>query len=348
MPKSPAERPAGPGLSWFLGLYAGLVLFGTLYPFRDWLPWQTWSPAFLFAPPPPFITRTDLLTNVLVYAPLGYALALKLSPRLPRRRMILAAAALCLGFSLLLESLQVLLPQRIASNVDIASNGLGALLGGLLARQHPRWLRLAQAIGRWRGQWFQGGAVVNLGLALLGLWFLAQFSLVPVSGLGWLPLYLQPIEAGLALARLNGAWFGAVFLEMAALGAVAALLLRPGRRVWGLTLLFASALLTKVLIALLLLRLKVLGGVLSLETLAAFVAAYWLLRLPILRRQGLAAAAALLAGIVVLRLALGKFILIPNASPFNIVGLADLTGSLWPYLGLVWLVLSWRRPPRPS
>lgn len=337
MPTPLADRPTGPGLPLFLAAYAGLILFGTLYPFSDWLPWRQWSGGFLTEPPPPFITRTDLITNLLVYAPLGYALALLISPRLPRRRMILAAAAMCLGYSLLLESLQGLLPNRIASNVDIATNTLGALFGGLLTRQHPRWLRLGLALQRWRGDWFRGGATVNAGLALLGLWYLAQFSLVPVAGLGWLPLYLQPIEAGLALAKFNLPWFSAIFLEMAALGAVAALLLRPSRRGRGLSLLFLSALLTKVLIALLLLRLKVLGGVLSLETLLGFIGAYWLLFLPVVRRHPLAAAGVLLAGIVTLRLALGKFLLIPDARLFNIVGLADLAGSLWPYLGLALL-----------
>ncbi len=334
MRPSPATGPHAQAAWWFLAAYAALILFGSLWPFTGWRPpAQGWA-QFLVAPLPRFITRTDLTTNLLVYLPLGYALALALAQRMRRGRAVVLAALLCAGYSLALESLQLLLPHRIASNVDIAINGLGALFGALASRHHGRWLRLGQALRRWRGRWFLAGGRVNAGLALLALWYLAQFSLMPFPGMGWLSLYLRPLEAGLALATLNWPWALAVFLEMAALGCLAAALLRAGHRVRGLRLLFVSAFLFKVLVALLLLRLKVLGGVLSLETLGGFLAAYWLLLMPAVQRRRLAVAAGLLGAGILPRLLMSKYALIPDSSPFNIVGLADLAASLWPYLAL--------------
>lgn len=331
-------------LALFLLGYAALILYGSLHPFGPWLPVGEWSPGFLVAALPRFITRTDLTTNLLAYAPLGYALALLLARSHSRRHSLLLASLLCLGYSFVLENLQTLLPNRNASNLDIALNGLGGWLGGLLARQHRRWLAWLELFLRWRERWFLPGAASNAGLILLLLWPLAQFSLMPFPAMGWVALYLRPIEAGLAIAKPNWPWLLAIFLEMAVLGSFAASLLRPGRYAGPLALLFVSAFAMKVMIALLLLRFGVLGGVLSLETLGGFIAAYWFLLLPPAARQRLVTAAALLGTVVLLRLTLAKYLLLPTSNPFNIVGLADLTASLWPYLALATLLaLAWRR-----
>ncbi|NWG86457.1 MAG: VanZ family protein [Hydrogenophilaceae bacterium] len=331
------------GLLLFLLAYAALILYGSLHPFGPWRPPADWSPAFLVAALPRFITRTDLTTNLLAYAPLGYALALEFSRTRSRRHSLLLASLLCLGYSFLLENLQTLLPNRNASNLDIAINSLGGWCGALLARQHRRWLAWLDVLYRWRERWFLPGAASNTGLVLLALWPLAQFSLMPFPAMGWVELYLRPIEAGLA-TKLNWPWLLAIFLEMAVLGSFAAALLRPGRYAGPLALLFVSAFAMKVVIAVLLLRFGVLGGVLSLETLGGFVATYWFLLLPPAARQRLVTAAALLGSVVLLRLTLAKYLLLPASNPFNIVGLADLTASLWPYLALATLfALAWRR-----
>ncbi len=318
-------------LGLFLLAYALLVLYGSLYPFH-WRDVATWSPRFLGAPLPHFITRTDLATNLLVYLPLGYALTLYLAHR--RRHMILLGTVICLGYSLTLESAQVLLPGRTASNLDIALNGLGAWLGALLSRRHGHWLAWLDRLRAWQAHWFRSGPIARLGLLLILVWGLAQFSLVPFPGMGWLGLYLRPLDAGLAITRPNWPWGLAIFLEMAALGSFAAAMLRPGRYAGALALLFVVAFLLKIWLAMVFLRFSLLGGIWSLETLAGFVGAYWLLMLPPAARHRAATAAALLAAIVLLRLTLAKYLLLPKSNPFNIVGLADLAASLWPYLAL--------------
>lgn len=325
-------------LGLFLLAYALLVLYGSLYPFV-WRPLQMWTPDFIGAPLPRFIMRSDLATNLLVYLPLGYCLTLYLEQRVRLRHMILLGALACAIFSFSMESVQVLVPSRTASNLDIALNTLGGWLGALLSRQHGRWLVWLERLHGWQAQWFREGLAARLGLLLILLWGLAQFSLVPFPGMGWLGLYLRPLDAGLAIARPNWPWGLAVFFEMAALGSFAAAMLRPGRYAGALALLFISAFLLKLWLAMVFLRAHLLGGILSLETAGGFIAAYWLLMLPPASRHRAATAAALLAAIVLLRLTLAKYLVVPHSHLFNIIGFADLAASLWPYLALG--VLTW-------
>lgn len=322
----------------FILLYCAFLATGSLYPFSGWTSLFDWSPAFLSAAWPRFITRTDLATNLLVYAPLGYALALGLSVPGQRPRGVVMGACAGVLVSFVLESSQQLLPGRIASNLDLLVNGLGALTGALLALHHGRWLRAGHALHRWRDRWFHAGLSTNVGLALLALWFLGQFALLPFPGMGWLDLHLRPLDTPPGgLDQINLPWFAAVVLEMATLGAFAANLLRPGRYVSAMLLLVVAAFVMKLLAATILLKLKVVGGVLSLETLAGFLVAFWLLLNPLASRRRLRFGLSLLLLSLLVRLWLADFQLWPAASVLNIVGLAKAVASLWPFLALVML-----------
>jgi VanZ family protein len=331
----------------FLALCVGLIVVGSLYPFAGWQGLGRWSLDFLAAPLPRYITRHDLTTNLLVYVPLGYVLLLLLAT--PRRRgvAIVLAALLSALLSGSLESLQQMLPGRIASNLDVYINTLGGLIGGLLALHHGRWLRAWRAFLRWRATWFKPHGRATPGLWLLLLWAFTQFALLPMPGIGWLDLHLRPIDSPPdSLAELNLPWFFAVFLEMATLGVFASCLFRPGRYVSGVLLLFLAAFLLKLLAAAALLRLKVMGGILSLETLFAFLVASWFLLLPVVSRHRVRLAAIMLVIIVSLRLFLVESPLWPSGSLLNIVGLAAHTAALWPWLALAqlgWMGLA-RRP----
>jgi VanZ family protein len=330
----------------FLILYAGLIAFGSLYPFNGLEGLENWSGQFITAPLPRFITRNDISTNLLAYLPLGYGLALRLGQ--PRRRLRAILAATLVGglYSLAMESLQQLVPGRVASNLDIALNTLGMCVGALLTLHHQRWLRAGRALRRWRGHWFQARPGINFGIGLLLLWGLAQFTLHPFPGAGWLGLHLRPFDTPPGnLENLNWAWFCAAWLEMASLGAFAATLLRPGRYVGAMLSLFLVAFTMKLLVATMLLRLKVVGGVLSLETLAAFLLAFWFLLIPQIARHRHATALLLLLSDLGLRLMLAEYLFWPNASLFNIVGLAKFAASIWPYLALLGLALSWSTSP---
>jgi VanZ family protein len=306
-----------------------------LYPFTGLKGLDHWTGQFITAPLPRFITRNDISTNVLAYLPLGYALALQLG--LPRRRLRAIVFATLAGFacSLGMESLQQLIPTRNASDLDVFLNTLGTFAGALLTLHHQRWLRAGRALRRWRGRWFLAHPAADFGLWLLLLWVLAQFTLHPFPGAGWLGLHLRPFDSPPeGLDQINWPWFAAVWLEMAALGAFAASLLRPGRYVGAVLSVMVVAFATKLLAATLLLKLRVLGGVLSLETLAAFLLAFWFLLIPQVSRRRRAAAVVLLLTILGVRVALAGYLFWPLASLFNIVGLAKAAASVWPYLAL--------------
>ena len=208
--------------AWPLALvYSGLILYASLYPFSDWrdqgmLPW-----AFLSSPLPKYWTGFDLTINVLGYMPLGFLLVLR-ALRVGKSRFVVLWATLTAGaLSLTMESLQSYLPARVPSNVDLALNTLGALLGAVLA-----WiLERLGGIDRWshiRSRWFvvdASGALVLLALWPLALLFPAAvpFGLGQVQDrleaamahalqdtpfLNWLPvrdIELQPLLPGVEL-----------------------------------------------------------------------------------------------------------------------------------------------------
>jgi VanZ family protein len=180
--------------AWPLALiYAGLIVYASLYPFSDWryqgiVPW-----AFLSSPLPKYWTGFDVATNVLGYMPLGFLLALS-ALRTGRTRYAVILVTLLAGvLSLTMESLQSYLPVRVSSNVDLAFNTLGAWLGALLA-----WaLEKLGVIDRWsrfRARWFVADA--RGGLVLLALWPLALlFPAAVPFGLGQV---FERLEAALA------------------------------------------------------------------------------------------------------------------------------------------------------
>jgi VanZ family protein len=329
-----------PQLAGFILAYCVFIVLGSLYPFSGWVELNHDVLSFLYAPWPKYITRTDLATNLLSYMPLGYAFAIWFSTPGHRLRGVAFGVVTGMLLSLLCEALQQMLATRIASNLDLLVNTLGTLFGALLAIHHRRWLRAGTAIHRWRLRWFKQGAWINVGLVLIGLWLLAQFALVPASGLGWIKLHLRPLDIPPeSLSSLNVEWFVAMFLETFAIGAFTACLLKPGRYVGGIVLVVLVSFFSKLIVATVLLKLAVVGGVLSLETMAALVLAFWLLLLPTISRRRFEAALISLVFIMLVRYSATDHFW-PVASFLNIVGLAKLAGTLWPLASLAHLFIA--------
>lgn len=163
-------------------LFAGLVVYASLYPFSGWR-FQGVAPlAFLQAPLPRYWTGFDVATNLLGYAPLGFLLALAMLRAGWRYVAWPLAVGLAVLLSLTVETLQNYLPMRVPSNVDWGLNAAGALLGASTA-----WvLERLGGLRRWsqfRTDWFEPDA--HGGIVLLALWPFAL--LYPVSvpfGLG--------------------------------------------------------------------------------------------------------------------------------------------------------------------
>lgn len=180
--------------AWPLALvYAGLIVYASLYPFSEWrdqgiLPWS-----YLAAAMPAYWTGFDITANVLGYVPLGFLLAISALRRgLGRQGVVLS----CLGasaLSLVLESLQSYLPARVPSTLDLLLNTLGAGLGALVALSLER-LGVLDRWSRFRARWFveeSRGALVLLAIWPAALLFPAAVPL----GLGQV---LERLEAALA------------------------------------------------------------------------------------------------------------------------------------------------------
>ena len=224
---------ATPLTRYALATYALIVIYATLYPLAQWRVPTVDMFAFLAAPWPRYLTKFDVGANIAAYLPLGALLFASL----PRRATITTmntATFLGLLLSLILETLQSYLPSRIPSNVDVALNTLGTFGGAaIIALAHRRYGASAHAL---RAHWFRDGARADAGLALLGLWLVAQlnpeallfgtgdlrdlFAAVPSTLLE--PLIFVRIEALVSAANL------------VAVGLIAGALVRPGQRV-GLT-----------------------------------------------------------------------------------------------------------------
>lgn len=238
-------------------LFAALVVYASLYPFDGWR-WPAGSAwAFLDAPLPRYWTKFDVMANLVGYMPLGFLVALGLLRSGWGRWAWVLALLLPALLSLLLETLQNLLPMRVPSNLDlglnIAGGGLGVCIAWLLER-----LGVMRQWTHFRRHWFAPHA--HGSLVLLALWPFAL--LYPVSvpfGLGQVWVQLEQVLSGLLADTPFLVWLpmqaeAAVPLSplaqalCVALGLLAPLMLGyadvpvPGRRVVLMIALLVSAL----------------------------------------------------------------------------------------------------------
>lgn len=156
--------------------YLALVVHASLYPFTGWrIPAES-ATAFVLAAWPFYMTGADIVLNVLAYFPLGLLLTLILMDRMSGSVATLLGVLAAATASFVLELLQVYLPSRIPSNVDLLSNAAGALLGAVTARAFgSRWL-LSGELYRLRERYFQPGASTDIGFLLLGIWLMTQLN----------------------------------------------------------------------------------------------------------------------------------------------------------------------------
>lgn len=178
---------------YFALLYGLMIVYASLEPFSGWMAPIPGTAFFLFAPIPTRFTRFDVAINVIAYIPFGFFVALTGINRGAPSRL---AAAVCTGalLSVAMESTQMFLPTRDASIIDFAFNTAGATLGGVVALALNRLPGVRPAIASLRHRVFIGGKTGDLGLALLGVWLLAQVN-------PGIPLFAATFDPSLELAR---------------------------------------------------------------------------------------------------------------------------------------------------
>jgi VanZ family protein len=287
--------------------------------------------------------KGDVVQNVLVYMPLGLAVALWWTRRHGRFwAAVLGATLAGTLISVGVETVQQYLPSRVASVPDILTNMAGSLIGALCATAFRGHTPAGTWLLAWRDARFRSGPLANTALAALGLWVLSQTSpLVPSldiaqlrHGLGLLLRQLRD-PAALDIVKLVVA-----ACHITALGLLLAVLALP-RAAWRWTyaLLLACVLLCKLLVA---------GRVLSLEMLCgaalALVLLPWLSRLP--RR------AAAVLGVLLIVLATVLYEMAPaynwvashrfNWVPFlgqmqGLNGFENILECLWPCMAMACL-----------
>ncbi len=136
-------------------VYALLLLYSGLAPWRGWRDLGVAPLAYLTAPVPRYLTTFDLIVNVLGYLPLGALVVLALHPRVRGVVAVLLAVAAGALISGAIEALQTYLPSRVPSNIDLATNSLGALAGGLLAAPFASSLIDRGRLADLRLRWFE-------------------------------------------------------------------------------------------------------------------------------------------------------------------------------------------------
>jgi VanZ family protein len=138
-----------------LGLYAALIVYGSWYPFSGWRSLGIGPFAYLFDPMPQYLTAFDVIINVLGYMPFGALVVLALYPH--GRGVLAVAVAFVLGALLsgTMEAVQTWLPTRVASNLDLAANTIGALLGAAMMAPATDALLDRGMLRRLRMLWFE-------------------------------------------------------------------------------------------------------------------------------------------------------------------------------------------------
>jgi VanZ family protein len=156
-------------------LYALAIVYSSLQPFWPWI-WPGPDVAFFVrAGWPTYWTRADVLLNIVAYAPFGFFVALLPQRMAPMHR---AGLALLVGtaLSFTMETLQMAIPPRDASLLDLVANSAGALFGGVCGATLAGDNRARVALREWRQRRFLTGRTGDIGIALLALWLVAQLN----------------------------------------------------------------------------------------------------------------------------------------------------------------------------
>lgn len=248
-----------------------------------------------------------------------------------------------------METLQSFLPPRVPSNLDLLSNGLGALAGAIIAvTGGERWL-LSGRLYRLRSLLFLPGAWVDAGFVALVLWLFTQlYPAVWLFGNGDLS-YAFHDPHNLAYSPESYRWIeaGITALNFAGIALFISSLARRGQSVAApLLLLTAAALLLKSASALTLFKLGdawlwlTPGAMLGVcAGIGLYLTLGWLPR----RSLALGGALLLLFGAALLNMAPQNPYLLASiqtwarAHFFSFIGTTRLVSSLWPFVAAGYL-----------
>ncbi len=232
--------------------YLLIIVYASLQPFRNWR-----SPApevygFLAAPFPRYITFTDVLINISAYVPLGFMLALGLRQWFGAKPAVAGGALLAVAVSIAMEGIQMYLPARIASNVDVLANSVGGLIGALAAPLFLPSRTIGARVAQLRDRLFEPGALTDIGIVVAGLWIATHLNpWTQVFGTGLLRATFDLPEVFTHTpSRLLSAEATVVFFNLLGIGLLLSTLLRTDiRRGIVIGIVIATALALKMLLS---------------------------------------------------------------------------------------------------
>ncbi len=340
-------------LAWILGLaYLLVVVYASLQPFQGWRLPPPEIAGFLAAPWPRYITSQDIFVNVAAYVPLGFLLSVGFGARYGAGRGVLAATFCAAALSLALETLQVFLPSRIASNVDLLNNSVGALIGAMAAPLFAPTHVVGGKVHAVRHGLFQEGMAADVGLVIICLWPVTQFNpLTQLFGTGAIrgTFDLPPYSTYTPALALGGE-AAVTFFNLLGIGLMISVLLRrTEHRMWLIGVVTAVALVLKAVSTA---ALHKAGAVLSWLTpgvtiglLGGWIVLYGATRLPRRAQFALATISVALATAAINLAPDNPYHSIPvqliasGQSHFlNFSGIVRALSELWPLLALSFLV----------
>lgn len=218
--------------TWLATGYALFIVYASLSPF---LGWRTQGMDFIEMLAVPLrltYTAFDAALNFLSYLPFGFLVGMALRAWFGAVASVIIGLFIGVTLSASMEYLQMYLPSRISSNMDMLSNSVGMLIGVLLAVSMTSRPWLLTRLANWRGSLFQHGKEMDFGLAMLMLWMFGQINpSLPMLGNVFISEVARQPFVTLPHAPFDGWESIAVTLNLLMLGTLLLTLLRTPRHV---------------------------------------------------------------------------------------------------------------------
>jgi VanZ family protein len=231
------------------------IVYASLTPFLGWQDQGLEFWGVLVSPLELTYNSVDAMSNLAAYFPLGLLLALTIRTYIGNWQSVLLATVVAIALSFAMEYLQMYLPMRTSSNVDILTNSIGSLGGALVAMSIAERSWFAR-VTQWRIGLFRQGSGVDFGLALVMLWMFAQINpSLPMLGNVFITEPAYRMLVAIPEQPFNVWESLTIALNLLMVGALLLSLLRVRRHaVLGLVLLLSVVALVKFIAAAMLLK----------------------------------------------------------------------------------------------